>query len=271
MSDMRALDTVMRQQSEKDRAAIQKLVSPPELDKKTKDRIRQMRTLNAADVEQYRTFLAQPGTGIFKIFPSYECSSENVIRVDTDCAKWVPESSDFSFRQGVYTTRLYHDIGLEKVAIIADAFFTQGLMTTLGDVPIETTTLDTAGIAFLSRFRAASTPAAAKQSAAEIERGISTDGFRYGMTVEPTVNTTYAIRSISYSLGNSLPPLTIESGLNEMKLHSLDLDKRQDVIVVFRVIRMEENGGLTLVWKQLAAKDAPKLTFRKGELIKDFK
>jgi hypothetical protein len=50
----------------------------------------------------------------------------------------------------------------------------------------------------------------------------------------------------------------------------LDLEKRVDLIVGLRVIRLDD-GNATIVWKELSRKDAPKLKFAKGEPLGDFK
>ena len=55
-----------------------KVQSLPELDRETKDRVRQLRLLDPADMETYRLFLKADRTGIFKIFPNGGCQSKDV-------------------------------------------------------------------------------------------------------------------------------------------------------------------------------------------------
>jgi hypothetical protein len=41
--------------------------------------------------------------------------------------------------------------------------------------------------------------------------------------------------------------------------NELDFDKRRDVIVAFRVVRMDPDGSISILWKQLADGESPKL------------
>ena len=270
MQDMRALDSYSRRQSDKDRRDLEAF-NPPELDKKTKERIRQMRMFETRDIERYRAFLAGEKTGIFKLFPAYNCVSANVIKIDGDCANFVPETSDFSFRAVSYTNSLYHDIGFETSGLLTDAFFSQGILTALGDVPIENVDRNTAGLKFLFDVTPESNMTGAKRSRKLFEKGINDGGFRYSTNVEPVENMTFALRMIAYRVANSLPAISGHSTMNELKFKSLDMDKRDDIIIAFRLVRKDQNGGLTIVWKELDRKEAPKIKFDKNEVPYDFK
>jgi hypothetical protein len=107
--------------------------------------------------------------------------------------------------------------------------------------------------------------------AKELRTGVESGGFHYADAVEPKENTTYAMRMIAYRLENTLPPLSPDLPLNELLFHSLALDKRLDIIVVFRLLRTDENGGVTIVWKELDRKESSKIKFPKGESLKDFR
>ena len=69
MQDMRALDSYSRRQSEKDRREFNAF-NPPELDKKTKERIRQMRMFDSRDVERYTAFRGTLGASPLRTAPS---------------------------------------------------------------------------------------------------------------------------------------------------------------------------------------------------------
>ncbi len=62
-----------------------------------------------------------------------------------------------------------------------------------------------------------------------------------------------------------------KTSAGELRFHTLSLDKRADVIIVFRIVRKAEDGTLTIVWKELDRKEAPKIKFPKGEKFADFK
>jgi hypothetical protein len=65
-------------------------------------------------------------------------------------------------------------------------------------------------------------------------------------------NTTYALRSIAYQG-------TIMRSIQTLTYNELDVDKRRDVIVVFRVVKRDADGSVTILWKELSNKNAPKL------------
>ena len=270
MQDVRALEGYARRKSEKDAKEAAEILQPPELSKKAKDRIRQLRIPSGADFEQYHKFLEQKQTGIIKIFPSYDCLSKNVIRLDGDCTKFVPDSSDFSFREMSYVHPLYHDVGFARGELISDAFFAQGIIASLGDIPIADVTIDTPGVDFLASYQTDTTFEAARKTAKTFRTGMG-GNFRYSSHVDALPNTTYAFRIIAYDLANSLPPLSEERTLPELKFLSLSQDKREDLTAVFRIIRIDDLGGLTIVWKELRRVPAPKLRFGKGQALTDFK
>ncbi len=270
MQDMRALESYSRRRSEKDRREMEAM-NPPGLDKNARERVRKMRMLDTRDVDRYKAFLTAAKTGIFKIFPNFDCVSKTVVNIGGECAGYVPETSDFSFRSVAYTNRLYHDIGFERTGIISDSFFSQGILISLGDVPIEKVALELAEMKYLLGFKPDALVANAKQTSHSLYTGVDSNGFHYSSSVTPSENTTYVLRNIAYRFSNSLAPLSPDSTLTEIKFKSLELDARDDVIVVFRIIRKDDDGGLTIVWKELGRKEGPKLKFGKGEAITDFK
>ena len=267
ISNLRALEELLRDADIKDRQTPQ----APELDKDAKKRVALMRRINVLDAKKYATFLANKRTGIFKLFPNFDCVTPNLIRIGGDCENFVPISSDFSFRYGEYIERNYHDIGFEKNELISNGFFSQGIMVSLGDVPIEGITIESTGIRFLREFRPDSTPKEAGTTARNFDKGVDFEGLKYTSKVEPQENSTYALRVIAYSVGNSLAPPTANSTLPELKFLTLRADKRDDLIVVFRIVRKDPDGGITIVRKELDRRKAPSLKFEKGEIMSDFK
>jgi hypothetical protein len=275
MQDMRGLEPYSKMRSQKDRrerARELETLLPPALDQAAKERQHRMRMPLTRDVERYKDFFADgKKTGIFRIVPDFDCVSKNVVKVGSECKGFVPETSDFSFRLVAYTNRIYHDIAFDHDALISDSFFSQGILTSLGDVPIEKVDLESEGLTYLREFKPDDSIESAKKTARKIELGMDTDGFHYASSVSPSENTTYALRSIAYGYGGSPLVLTSDSTMTEIKFKSFEMDSRDDVIVVFRIVRKEVDGGLTVVWKELSRKVAPKLKFAKGQPLKDFK
>ena len=271
MQDMRALESYSRRRSEKDRREMESM-NPPGLDKKAKERVRTMRMLDTRDFEQYKTLLAsEKKAGIFRLFPDFDCVSRNLVNIGSECRDFVPESSDFSFRSVAYTSRFYHDLGFDRTELVSDSFFSQGILVPLGDVPIEKVDLELAELKYLTEIQPDVLIPNAKKTSRNIGRGVDAGGFHYSTSVIPYENTTYALRNIAYGISGSLPSLKPDSTMTEIKFKSLEMDSRDDVIVAFRIVRKDTDGGLTIVWKELSRREAPKLKFAKGEVLADFK
>src|SRR5687768_8948285 len=231
MQNMRELDARLKGLN-RPRTAVP---AGPAIDKETSERIRLARRVDAADHSRYSEFLKADKTGMFKLFPDHDCVTKNVVRTDGDCKNFVMASSSFSFRNPGYAHPYYHDLGFNNGEIFSNAFFSQGILVSLGDVPIEDVTPGRDGLKFILDFQPASEPAGAKSMAARLKNGIEFGGFTYSVAVRPVENTTYALRSIAYNVANSLPPVSETTSVNELRFHTLALDKRADVIIVFRI------------------------------------
>jgi len=267
MMDMRGLENKLRKVTERDR----RTVSEPKLTAEQRDRILRLRKVGAADIQGLANFLEQPTTGVFKLFPDLGCVSKNLIRISEDCARFVPLSSSFDFRTNRYGDEIYHDIRFENGRIYSDSFFSQGILTVVGDMPIDNVSLSDPAIRFLEDFQADIEPRSAMRHAKEFLTGVDSGGFHYADAIEPKDNTTYAMRMIAYRLENTLPPLLPDLSMNELLFHSLAMDKRVDLIVAFRLLRTDENGGVTIVWKELSRKDSSKIKFSKSDPLRDFR
>jgi len=267
MRNMREFDTTMKPL----RQPRPSVPASPTIDKETSERIQLARRVDPADHARYSGFLTAGKTGLFKLFPDYDCVTANVVRTDGACANFIMASSSFSFRTGGYIHPYYHDLGFNHGEILNSAFFSQGIFVSLGSVPIEDVTPTHDGLKFIYDLQTASGPAAAKATAARFKSGVEFGGYTYSDHIVPVENTTYALRSVAYDVANSLPAISEKTSSSEIRFHTLALDKRADVIVVFRIVRKGADGSLTIVWKELDRKEAPKIKFAKGEKFVDFR
>jgi hypothetical protein len=263
----RPFDTAMKTTKPPDRSAP----AVPTIDKETSERIRLARRVDGADHSRYSELLNADKTGLFKLFPDHDCIDKNVVRIDGDCKNFVMASSSFSFRTLDYAHPYYHDLGFNRGEIFSNGFFSQGIFVSLGDVPIEDVTPGRDGLRFIFDFQTASDPGGARKMASSLKAGMEIGGFTYSSSFTPAENTTYALRSIAYNVANSLPKITEKTSMGERRFHTLSLDNRADVIIVFRIVRKGADGSLTIVWKELDRKEAPKIKFPKGDKFVDFK
>ncbi len=267
MRNMREFDTTMKPLTQPRRS----VPANPTIDKETSERIGLARRVDAADHARYAQFLNAEKTGMFKLFPDYDCVTKNLVKTDGNCKNFVMASSSFSFRTGGYIHPYYHDLGFNHGEILSNAFFSQGIFVSLGNQPIEDVTPGHEGLKFIYDLQTVTDPGEARKMAARLKAGVDFGGFAYSDRFEPAENTTYALRSIAYNLANSLPAITEKTSASEVRFHTLSLDKRADVTVIFRIVRKGEDGSLTIVWKELDRKEAPKIRFPKGEKFIDFK
>ncbi len=193
--------------------------------------------------EQFAEFLELPNTGLVRMYPP---GRRRVISV-TDLATgrrpgFGRYASLYSFTKAKHGNGLngYVDprLGWAELLLINGRFITGfngealGVLVALGDVPLETVTPDTDGVTGLANI----TPPADYFEAVSLSRrnraGFALDRFRYGSSLPVAENTTYVMRSTS--------------------------NKRADILVGFRVLRVEENGSLTLLWRKLRVYPKPK-------------
>ena len=239
-------------------------------------KIRLATRVHKEDKIKYKSFLKKKNTGIFRLLPDFNCETDNLIKVDGDCKNFVPGRWSYSFRLKDYTHRVFHDLIFKRDRLITDSLLNQGILVSLGDRAIEDISLQSPGLEFLVNFKPENERNGAKQQYREISRSIEKDGFIYSNIVKIGNNTTYALRVIAYGYKDKwdtrLWPKHIEkANEEERKFAGLKYDKRNDSIYVFRTIRQSEDGGVTILWKQLKKTKSAKLLYQKDERLKDFK
>lgn len=159
-------------------------------------KIKAARAPAAEDAAKYKDFLRRKNTGLFRLFSDLDCPAKDLIRVG-DCADIVPDSWNYSFRQENYADTDFSDITLKNNRLTSAGFLVQGVLTRLGDVPLETVTTESGGIKFLSSFAPATDLKAAERQQAQIANGIEADGYKYARSLDAAENTTYALRVVA--------------------------------------------------------------------------
>lgn len=217
---------------------------------------------NPDDASKHKTFLKQSNTGMFRLFPDFDCQPQKlIVRVDGDCANQIPGTWFYSFRQKNYSNATLFDVRLKNENLIAGAFLSQGILVQLGDVPLEGITLASNGLKFLVNFKPETQDTEIKKQFLQIEKGIEFEGYEYSKTIKPLENMTYAMRVVAYRSENKSIPSS-EMTAENVKLLAVSIDKRKDLILAFRIIRKEADGNITILWKELARRDSPKVVFK---------
>ena len=223
------------------------------------------------DVAIYKELLDKDGTGIFRLFPDSNCETKYIIRIDGECSNHVPGGSMYSFKSGVIPPVLRFNGG----QLVGEGFFSQVVITELGDLPIQDPTSAAGHIEFLNAFVPSNSLAEARRQYAEIAKGISSEGRMYSNKVSPKLDTTYAMRMIAYRNKNDLtrrrPRGHFSYDHPYFRFRLMQAGKRFDVTILFRIIRREADGNLTIAWKEIRRTKSPVITFDKNEPLSDLK
>jgi len=212
---------------------------------------------DASDLQRHETFLRQPKTGLIKLFPDLGCEENAaVVRADEVCLNAIPMSGFYSFREKEHTSDYLSDIRLKSDFLISDGLLTQGILVALGDVALETVALSSDGIKFLNEFTPEKHGGEAFNQTKQIIKGIKSGKHLYRKALFAKENMTYALRLIAYR-GSFIQTF------RGLPYDMLAGDERVDVTIAFRVLRRDEAGSFTVLWKELARKDAPKIIFPK--------
>ena len=211
--------------------------------------------------KKFEEFLRADNTGLIKLLADTGCAGNaGVVVAKEDCLKYTMPGAgnSYSFRINNYRVRHLADLTFSGNSFYVTGVLMHGIMVNLGDVPLETVTLQTNGLKFLTEFQPTGDFEEAKAIDQQLIKGISKDGFLYSRKLDCTENTTYVLRSIAYD-GK------IMRSVKGIAYNELDFDKRKDVTIVFRVVRRDYEGNLTILWKELLRKNAPKFKKKLNE------
>jgi hypothetical protein len=235
-----------------------------------------------ADRRLYKDFLRQPKTGITRLVMPVLCSVPlaEVLRDREKYAKQCPSinlfTGGFSFRKNEYAIPNLADVVINKNVIYSAGLLAQAIMTNLGDTPLDGLSLQSPGVKFLVDFVPEITATAIDQQSVKFNKGYTEDKFTYARGFKIAENTSFALRVIAYR-ANPNRPMPSTAALSNKDFYKMDSairpsggatvetrvdplfgDERKDVIVAFRIIRVGADGSVTLIWRELQRKDAPK-------------
>lgn len=207
-------------------------------------------------LEKYSTFLQQSDTGLTKLVSDAGCADNvRVIVATEDCLKYTMPGAgnSYSFRLDNYRIPSLADVIYTDDSFQASGVLLHGIFVNIGDVPLEKTTLRTNGLKYLINFVPVAEFEDAKQVDEELTEGITRDGFVYRRGLFAVENTTFVLRSIAYKGSHY-------RAVRGVTYNELSFDKRADVIVAFRIVEKGPDGSVTILWKEMARKKAPKMS-----------
>ena len=196
----------------------------------------------AEDVQRFAEFLRQPDTGLVRMFPAGRWRVVSVEQLERgQNPGFISFASKYSFTKTKHGHSLqgYVDPGLgwAEIKFEGEALTTAftrssvGLLVSLGDMPLEKITVATPGAAAIADFSAPRDYTEEQSYSRACREGFELNGFIYRSSLPVTVNSTYVLRSIN--------------------------NKRADIFVALRIVREDEDGSLTMLWRKLKSNPKP--------------
>jgi hypothetical protein len=189
-----------------------------------------------AERASFAALLREDGTGLMRLLPYLGCPLDpRILDVSGKCVERVPPvwggGSFYSFKSKKHHLAPYTDIALrDDLFNVGFVNHSVGLLTTLGDVPLETVTLQSKAVRPFLKLAPAQTLADTEREFIRSRAWRESPEHVYGPTAPARENTTYVLRSIAFAPNRSKPT---------------------DVFVVFRVTRRDADGAVTIAWKHL--------------------
>lgn len=178
------------------------------------------------DRASYADFLKQNDTGLMRILPRETYGF--------DLVGMRGGGSYYSFTKRTHEYSNTSDISLEQGQIQSGfAGANYGMLTTLGDVPLENVSLETGPAQFLASHTPPTEEPQARVEQRRASAGAVIDGTSYKNRLGLKVNSTYVVRSVNYS--------------------------GSDTLVAFRVVRVDNDNSATIIWKLLKKYPIPYL------------
>ncbi len=188
---------------------------------------------SAEDRAGHAEFLRQPDTGLIRLLPR-----------DVYDQVYHPGNGLAMIGGGAYYsfTRLTHEYGYgddieldHNFLSVGFAGVDYGMLTILGDMPLEQITLESPSVQFISAYTPATNEAEARLEQTKFRNGLVSNDVLYKQRLPLQANSTYLLRSINYSSSGS------------------------DILVAFRVARKDTDGSVIIVWKLLKKNPKPEL------------
>ena len=172
------------------------------------------------DRAAYATLLRQPDTGIIRLIPR-----ENKLTIGGAYYSFSRLTHEYGYGSDIELQQDYLSVGF------AGADF--GMLTNLGDVPLEDLVMEQPALRFLAGYETPRREPDARSEYRRASEGFTSDGTSYRSRLPVEVKTTYLLRSINYD--------------------------QADVLVAFSVVRKDIDRSVIIVWKLLKRYPKPEL------------
>src|SRR6266481_173163 len=179
----------------------------------------------------YAEFVTQPDAGLIRLLPReiYDSYAHPEKRLGLRGG-----GSYYSFTERNQEYGNGTQIGLEQGSLlVCFAGANYGIVTNLGDVPLEQVTFENSAVKFLVLYERAGNEPQARTEYQRFASGATIDGTLYKTRLPAIVNNSYALRGSNYS--------------------------NSDIVVAFRVVRKDTDGSVIIAWRLLKKYSKPEL------------
>jgi len=184
------------------------------------------------DRQEHKRFLALPDTGLLRVLPrevydwrTYRTPAQIDLRGGGAYYSFFFRSHEYGYGSDLELDHKRFTVGF------AGADY--GMMTLLGDVPLDEIKKDNPAYTFMTSHKPTSEERKARLEFRKFRTGVTVDGITYQRTLPVKTDTTYLLRSIVY--------------------------RTSDVLVAFRVARIDPDGSVIIAWRLLKSFSAPNL------------
>lgn len=212
---------------------------------------------NSEDSQKFVQFLNEKQTGLIKLIADQGCDKQfAVVITSPHCDKYsMPgTATSYSFREETYRIKDLGDLFFtgEQFQSVGDLI--QGIFLNIGDIPLESVDLTTNEVSALMAITTPEDLGKADEMTRKLfsDEGLKNGEYTFRGNVPVAENNSYILRSIAYR-GNKYRTL------QGMTYDEFEFDKRREIVVVFRVVRLEGKESATVLWKELANEKSPKL------------
>jgi hypothetical protein len=214
--------------------------------------------------DAYREFLRQDHTGMIRLLPRGKYEFTDTVDVERDPELILPirgGGAFYSFAEKTHAFGPWSELSLNDGLLITGfAGNSLGLLVPLGDVPLESVTPQSAGVDVLAQFTPPTRSSDATEARNRNFRSFKVRDFWYSSVLRALPNTTYVLRSMIYKQDSMIGPRTWAPEASEVAQMRLPFGYGgTDTLIAFRIVRANEDGSLTLLWKRLQKFQSPKL------------
>ncbi len=205
-------------------------------------------------------------TGLIKLTPDIGCNySELVLDAREKCLQnSIPGGGAYySFRRSKYVLPTIADLRFYENRFSVAGRIAGGVMVALGDIPLDQISSKSDGVKFLADIIPETVRSKANRQMSEFQNGLQKDNYFYTRSLPLNSKTVYAVRIIAYQTDEFIKNL--QNTKDVYDFIQLNEDKRADIIMAFRVVEVNNDGSVWVLWRELSRQNAPKFLFAEPE------